>query len=72
MFRLSENAVLQVMAEGFNLFNRTNYASVNNVVGVIGPPFDLRGNPALSPSTPLGFTSAFPKRQFQFGVRLTF
>jgi hypothetical protein len=71
-FRLSENAVLQVMAEGFNLFNRTNYASVNNVVGVIGPPFDLRGNPALSPSQPLGFTSAFPKRQFQFGVRLTF
>jgi hypothetical protein len=71
-FRFSENTVLQIMAEGFNLFNRTNYASVNNVVGVIAPPFDLRGNPTLSPSTPLGFTSAFPKRQFQFGVRLSF
>jgi hypothetical protein len=71
-FKFGEDTVLQVMAEGFNLFNRTNYASVNNVVGVIGPPFDLRGNPALSPSTPLGFTSAFPKRQFQFGVRLSF
>lgn len=71
-FRFSENTVLQLIAEGFNLFNRTNYASVNNVVGVIGPPFDLRGNSALSPSQPLGFTSAFPKRQFQFGVRLSF
>jgi hypothetical protein len=71
-FKISETTFLQLMAEGFNLFNRTNYASVNNVVGVIGPPFDLRGNAALSPSQPLGFTSAFPKRQFQFGVRLSF
>jgi hypothetical protein len=60
------------MLEGFNIFNRTNYGSVNNVVGVIAPPFDLRGSSALSPSQPLGFTSAFPKRQLQFGVRLSF
>jgi hypothetical protein len=60
------------MLEGFNIFNRTNYASVNNVVGVIGPPFDLHGSSALSPSQPLGFTSAYPKRQLQFGVRLSF
>ena len=71
-FKLTEKASLLVIAEGFNLFNRTNFASVNNVVGVIGPPFDLHGSSALSPSQPLGFTSAFPKRQLQFGVRLNF
>jgi hypothetical protein len=26
----------------------------------------------ITPSTPLAFTSAFPKRQIQLGVRLTF
>ena len=71
-FKLTEKATLQVMAEGFNLFNRTNFGSVNNVVGVIAPPFNLQGSSALSPSQPLGFTSAFPKRQLQFGVRLSF
>lgn len=71
-FKLTEKATLQVIAEGFNIFNRTNFGSVNNVVGVIAPPFDLHGSSALSPSHPLGFTSAFPKRQLQFGVRLSF
>lgn len=72
LFKLTENATLQVIGEGFNLFNRTNFASVNNVVGVIAPPFNLQGSSALSPSQPLGFTSAFPKRQLQIGVRLSF
>ena len=71
-FKLTEKATLQVIAEGFNIFNRTNFGSVNNVVGLIAPPFNLRGNRALSPSQPLGFTSAFPKRQFQLGVRFNF
>ncbi len=71
-FRLAEKSSLEFMAEGFNLFNRTNFGSVNNVVGVIAPPFNLRGTTGLSPSQPLGFTSALPKRQLQFGVRFTF
>lgn len=70
--KLSEKANLQLILEGFNIFNRTNFASVNNVVGVIAPPFNLQGSSALSPSQPLGFTSTFPKRQLQFGVRLSF
>jgi len=69
---LTEKARLQLLAEGFNLFNRTNFASVNNVVGVLAPPFDLSGSSASSPSKPLGFTSAFPKREIQLGLRLTF
>ncbi|HXN23064.1 MAG TPA: carboxypeptidase regulatory-like domain-containing protein [Candidatus Dormibacteraeota bacterium] len=72
-FKLTEKASLQLMAEGFNIFNRTNFGSVNNVVGVIAPPAQpLRGDRALSPSQPLGFTSALPKRQLQFGLRFSF
>ncbi|HZE82280.1 MAG TPA: TonB-dependent receptor, partial [Candidatus Polarisedimenticolia bacterium] len=52
-FKLTEKANVQLMAEGFNIFNRTNFASVNNVVGVIAPPFRLSGTEAASPSQPL-------------------
>ncbi len=71
-FAIGEKAHIEVLAEGFNLFNRTNYASVNNVVGDIPGPYNLRGNRNLSPSSPLGFTSSFPKRQFQLGAKFTF
>ena len=82
-FKMGERANLQILAEGFNLANRTNYASVNNVVGAtFGLPvalgesgattFNVSGNANASPSTPLAFTSAFPMRQLQFGVRIGF
>jgi hypothetical protein len=72
-FKMAEERTLQFMVEGFNLFNRTNFGSVNNVVGVIAPPTQpLQGDRTLLPSQPLGFTSALPKRQLQFGVRLSF
>ncbi|MGA9792995.1 MAG: TonB-dependent receptor [Terriglobales bacterium] len=93
--RLGETSNLQFTAEGFNLANRTNYASVNNEVsplfgfnpGIPGIPgtafttFNVRGirpgtallgGGTASPSTPLAFTSAFPKRQIQLGVRFSF
>jgi len=82
-FTFREKYKLQFLAEGFNLFNRTNYASVNNEVspffalpiaagGEGYTTFHVHGSSALSPSQPLGFTSALPKRQIQLGVRFNF
>ena len=72
-FKLGENANLLFTAESFNLANHTNYASINNIVGAaFGPPFNVHGTANLGPSQPLGFTAAFPNREIQLGVRLTF
>jgi hypothetical protein len=76
--KVSEKARLQLTAEAFNIANHTNYASVNNEVGPLFgltpgfTTFAVHGSAALSPSQPLGFTSAFPKREIQLGLRLTF
>jgi hypothetical protein len=74
-FRLgSEARNLEFIAEGFNLLNRTNFRSVNNVVGPITVeqlPRPLEGRRGI-PTTPLAFTSAFDPRQFQFGLKLNF
>ena len=71
-FGLGEKVRLQLIAEGFNILNRTNFASVNNVVGVIGPPFNLSGSRDRTPSQPLGFTAVQPTRQIQLGLRFSF
>jgi len=76
--KLGEHANLQLTAEGFNIANHTNYASVNNEVSPLFgltpgfTSFNVHGSAALSPSTPLGFTSALPKREIQLGCRLNF
>jgi hypothetical protein len=72
-FKVAEKATLLLTAEGFNIANHTNYSSVNNIVGAaFAPPFTVHGTATLSPSQPLGFTAAFPNREIQLGVRLTF
>ena len=85
--KLGEKADVQFTAEGFNIANHTNYASVNNEVSPlfgftpgfttfsvsgIRPGTALPGGGVATSSTPLAFTSAFPKRQIQLGARLTF
>jgi hypothetical protein len=72
-FRFRSEYSLNLTAEGFNIANRTNYASVNNIVGAtFAPSFNVHGTAALSPSQPLGFTAANAKREIQLGARLTF
>jgi len=72
-FNFWEKFTLQFTAEGFNLTNRTNYASVNNVVGAdFAPPFNVHGTTSLLPSEPLAYTAALPRRELQLGARLTF
>jgi len=80
--KVGEKTTLLITAEGFNIPNRTNYASVNNEVGPLfgvlaaaggggATTFNVHGAPG-NPSQPLSFTSDFPKRQIQLGMRLTF
>jgi hypothetical protein len=72
-FQFGERAALLVTAEGFNIANHTNYGTVNNIVGSdFGPTFNPQGTSHLSPSQPLGFTSALPKREIQLGARFSF
>jgi hypothetical protein len=61
-FRLTERVGLDVLAEGFNLFNRANFGVPNNTFG-----------PGTTPNTTFGQpTQAFDPRQFQFGLKVTF
>jgi hypothetical protein len=71
-FALGETRALEAIAEGFNVLNRLNFASINNTVGNMPPPFRVRGRADRRPSEPLGFTSAFEPRRIQLGLRLTF
>jgi hypothetical protein len=61
-FRLTERSALEVMAEGFNLFNRANFGVPNNTFGSGINPLATFGQP----------TAAFDPRQFQFGLKVSF
>jgi len=70
---LKEGVFFEFTFEAFNLFNRTNFAGINNIIGTTQlKTFDARGDRTKSPTQPLGFTSAAAKRQLQLGVRFTF
>lgn len=67
MIRFSERVRLDVIAEGFNLFNRFNEASAN--------PFFTDVNSFAQRSGGLYYsrtTAAYDPRQFQFGLKLYF
>lgn len=71
-FSFAETRQVELMAEAFNLFNKLNYTSVNNIVGNIQGPFNLQGRHDRGPSQPLGFTSAAEPRRVQLGLRFSF
>jgi len=61
-FRVTERVDLQLLAEGFNVFNRANFGVPNNTFGSGVTPLPTFGQP----------TAAFDPRQFQFGVKVSF
>ena len=82
--RESRNTRIELIVEATNLFNHANLLRVNDVVcgttaqpGFISGcdpkflfgPFDFKGIRGLPPTAPLGFVTAAPARQFQFGLK---
>jgi hypothetical protein len=65
--RVNEHISLEVIAEGFNLFNRFNEAAGNPFYDVVNLYGKRKGSKYYSQPT-----SAFDPRQFQFGLRLSF
>ncbi|MBV9960161.1 MAG: TonB-dependent receptor [Acidobacteria bacterium] len=85
--RKAEGPRVEFIVEASNLFNHVNFLRVNDVVcgttaqpdfingcdpKFLTGPFDLRGVRGLPPTAPLGFVSAAPPRQFQFGLKYEF
>lgn len=73
-YSANERRFVEFTAEAFNLLNRTNFRTINNIVGdvpyaTLGAPIVGNRNPA---STPLAYTSTQNQRQFQLGMKLYF
>ena len=66
--RFNERVSLDLIAEGFNLFNRFNEAAANPFYQVVNA-WGERPDNGKYYSQP---TSAFDPRQFQFGFKLMF
>ena len=66
--RLGEHLRLDVIAEGFNLFNRFNEAAASPFFSDVNT-FNQRASNGRYYSRP---TAAFDPRQFQFGLKLNF
>ena len=65
--RMGESVNLDLIAEGFNLFNRFNEAAGNPFYNVVNDYNKRNGDRYYSQPT-----SAFDPRQFQFGAKLSF
>lgn len=73
-FRKESPVAMHVTMEAFNILNRTNFLTVNNILGNVplsSLPSPARGVRGL-PTDPLSFTSAANPRQFQLGLKVSF
>ncbi|MFN2529981.1 MAG: TonB-dependent receptor domain-containing protein [Pyrinomonadaceae bacterium] len=68
LIRLGEQMRLEIIAEGFNLFNRFNEAAASPFIDDVKTFAERSGNGRYY-SRP---TAAFDPRQFQFGLKLNF
>jgi hypothetical protein len=68
MFRIGERVRLDIIAEGFNLFNRFNEGAASGFIDDVNT-FKQRAKNGRYYSRP---TAAFDPRQFQFGLKLNF
>ena len=68
MLPLGEHFKLELIAEGFNLFNRFNEAAASPFIDDVRA-FNQRAGNGRYFSRP---TAAYDSRQFQFGVKLNF
>src|SRR5207302_1874913 len=66
--RIGERMNLNIIAEGFNLFNRFNEGSASPFIADVNA-FKQRASDGRYYSRP---TAAFDPRQFQFGLKLNF
>jgi hypothetical protein len=66
--RIGERVRLDIIAEGFNLFNRFNEGAASGFIDDVNA-FNLRAGNGHYYSRP---TAAFDPRQFQFGLKLNF
>ena len=76
--RFTENVRLELLAEGFNIFNRSNVTNVNTQYisninfGATADVGVLTYNPLYGSVNTINNTTIFAPRQIQFGVRLHF
>ena len=81
--RRDSGVKVDVLVEGTNILNHTNFSAVNDVFPydptyklssgtLLNGPYNVSGIRGLDRSQPLGFKSAFDPRQVQFGLKLIF
>jgi len=74
-FTIKENAKIELLAEGFNIFNRTQVTGINNrmyVVSVSGSSVNATFDPTFGTASDLSNGFFFRERQVQLAVRFEF
>ena len=72
--RLNEHMRIELLAEGFNIFNRANVTGVNNsyISSINFTTGDLTYNPTFGTTTTINNTITLSPRQIQLGARFHF